>query len=210
MSVFDDPALDEPDFVVDTREVPSPDASLAPRLRPGGGVAPDTRPHEQRLRDHEKLRASGTLLAARMGQDQTVPPFMARAYEGDCGLDLMTTETVTIGPGGTADIPCGVAIALPPYTFGWITSRSSTWSKWRLQVMGGIIDEGWRGELFTLVYRPLVSHDPNPGDLVVPAGTRLAQIIVLPNLAAMTRMYRVMPDDLPGSDRGTNGFGSTG
>jgi len=47
-------------------------------------------------------------------------------------------------------------------------------------------------------------------ELVVPVGTRLAQIIILPNLAPQVQMYRVRPEDLPGSDRGTNGFGSTG
>jgi len=48
----------------------------------------------------------------------------------------------------------------------------------------------------------------------VPAGTRLAQVIVLPNLTgglvSSGRLYRVLPDDLPGSERGTQGFGSTG
>lgn len=211
MSIFDDPGLDEqlPEagFLVDTR--PGDPSALGPMLtRQGFGA--DPRPHDQRIRDHERLRQGGSLLATRLGEDQHVPPFAARAYEGDCGLDLATTEEVVIRPGGTADIPCGVAIALPPYTFGWITSRSSTWTKWGLQVMGGIIDEGWRGELFTLVYRPVVFPEKRDHELVVPVGTRLAQIIILPNLAAQVQMYRVRPEDLPGSDRGTNGFGSTG
>lgn len=183
---------------------------LAPALSVHGGFGPDPRPRHTRVRDHEKLRANGAMLAARLGADQHVPPFTTMAYEGDCGRDLATTEEVTIRPGETADIPCGVAVALPSYTFGWITGRSSTWKKWGLQVMGGIIDEGWRGELFTLVYRPIIFPETRDTDLVIPVGTRLAQLIVLPNLAPQIPLYRVRPDDLPPSDRGTNGFGSTG
>lgn len=198
------------EFTVDTRpDRVNPDHAPAPTLT-RRGLGSDPRPRETRLRDHERLRRNGSVLAARLGPQQAVPPFAAMNYEGDCGYDLATTEEVVIGVGETADIPCGVAIALPPHTFGWITGRSSTWSKWKLQVMGGIIDEGWRGELFTLVYRPLVSNDKEPGARVIPVGTRLAQIIILPNLAGQVKMYRVLPDDLPGSDRGTNGFGSTG
>ena len=204
MSVFDDPALDgDEDFF-------RASAELAPRLRPDQGLGPDPRPHHQRLRDHERLRRNGMALAARLGPDQAVPPFMARYYEGDCGLDLITSEAASVCPGGTADIPCGVAVALPPYTFGWITGRSSTWSKWKLQVVGGIIDEGWRGELFTMVHRPVIFPDDRDDQLIVPAGTRLAQLIILPNLASQVELYRVHPDDLPASDRGTSGFGSTG
>jgi len=208
VSVFDDPSLDGDDDFFAGAE---PARKLAPALEPSTQrVATDPRPPERRLRDHERLRRNGAMLAARLGPDQALPPFTAMHYEGDCGYDLVTTEPATIGPGGTADIPCGVAIALPPLTFGWITGRSSTWSKWKLQVMGGIIDEGWRGELFTLVYRPLIANDRNMTELLVPAGTRLAQLILLPNLAPQVPMYRVLPADLPGSDRGTSGFGSTG
>jgi dUTP pyrophosphatase len=187
-----------------------PDRLLAPPLLAPDGVPADSRPREARLRDHERLRKNGSVLAARLGEDQHLPPFMARAYEGDCGYDLVTAEEAVIRPGGSANISCGVAIALPPYTFGWIVGRSSTWTKWGLQVMTGIIDEGWRGELRTLVFRPVRFPEPNDHDLVVPVGTRLAQIIIMPNLADQVQMYRVLPDDLPHSDRGTNGFGSTG
>jgi len=205
-----DEAPDEIGFLVDTRpDRTSPDLPLGPVLTKHG-FGPDPRPHATRLRDHERLRTNGGLLAARLGTDQSVPPFMARAYEGDCGLDLATTKEAVIRPGETHNISTGVAIALPPYTFGWICGRSSTWTKWGLQVLGSIIDEGWRGELNVLVFRPVRFPEPNDHELVVPVGTRLGQVIILPNLAPQVQMYRVRPEDLPGSDRGTNGFGSTG
>jgi dUTP pyrophosphatase len=198
-------------FLLDQRVIDhaDPDTVLAPSIT-RQGLARDTRPHRTRLRDHERLRENGGMLAARLGDDQSVPPFAAMHYEGDCGYDLATTEDTVLRPGETADIPCGVAVALPPYTFGWITGRSSSWRTWGVQVMGGIIDEGWRGELFTLVFRPITYPETRDVNLLIPAGTRLSQLIIMPNLAPQVRMYRVEPDDLPRSDRGTNGFGSTG
>ena len=128
-------------------------------------------------------------------------------YATDCGLDLVTAATTVIHEGQTVDIPCGVRVALPGRTFGWITPRSSTWKKWGLMVIPGVIDEGWRGELFTLVYRP---PQPRNGDwtVAVPKGTRLAQLIVLPNLLAGLRVTQT--DTLPDAERGLSGFGSSG
>lgn len=187
-----------------------PDKCLAPPLTTTDGVPVDHRPRAARLADHERLRSNGSLLATRLGADQHLPPFQARAYEGDCGYDLAIIEEAVIRPGETHNLRTGVAIALPPYTFGFIYGRSSTWTKWGLQVMGSIIDEGWRGELNVLTFRPVRFPEPNDHELIVPAGTRLGQLIILPNLADQVQLYRVLPDDLPGSDRGTNGFGSTG
>lgn len=131
--------------------------------------------------------------------------FMERPYQGDCGLDLVTVEQTEIEPGGTANIGCGVAVALPPGTFGWIVSRSSTWTRYGLMVIPGIIDEGWRGPLRTLVHRPM-NHSTDT--IVVPAGTRLAQLLVLPNLVRGLAVEVV--DELPPGERGERGFGSSG
>lgn len=135
-------------------------------------------------------------------QSLAAPP-----YPTDCGLDLVTATTVVVHEGQTVDIPCGIRIALPPGTFGWVTPRSSTWKKWGLMVIPGIIDEGWRGELFTLVYRPPL---PRNGEwtVAVPKGTRLAQLVVLPNL--LSSIDVIQSDSLPDSDRGERGFGSSG
>lgn len=141
------------------------------------------------------LLVSGTLQA---------PP-----YAGDCGLDLVTAKDAVLHVGHWVDIPCGVAVAMPPGTFGWICARSSTWVKHGLIVIPGVIDEGWRGELFTMAYRPpnnTLAHSQMDG--FIPAGTRLAQLIVLPNLLQMTRLIPV--DTLPASERGQRGFGSSG
>lgn len=174
------------------------------------GAYVDTRDQRTKVADHERLRVNrGALLAARLGPDQSVPPFPPQGYPGDCGLDLATDREFALAPGQSDDVPCGVAVALPPGTFGYITGRSSTWTRWGLWVMPGVIDEGWRGELRTLVHRPWV---PGPQDdlISVPRGTRLAQLIVLPNLISQVTLWRVLPGELPPHERGERGFGSTG
>lgn len=151
-----------------------------------------------RLR-HDYSRLNRLTFAGRLDR----PP-----YDGDCGLDLAITQEAIIHPGEMANMPCGVRVALPLSTFGWICGRSSTWNSWGLQVMPGIIDEGWRGELRVMIYRPLVYPDTRPQALVVPIGTRLAQLIVLPNLLGRIKVERV--DELVPGAREEKGFGSSG
>jgi dUTP pyrophosphatase len=75
-------------------------------------------------------------------------------------------------------------------------------------VIPGVIDEGWRGELFTMAYRPPGVRPVRTTDGYIPAGTRLAQLIVLPNLMRQVQLVQV--DTLPESERGRRGFGSSG
>lgn len=145
---------------------------------------------------------------ARLNKLMTTEPFERPPYAGDCGLDLAITQDVIIHPGEMCNVPCGVKVALPLASFGWICGRSSTWSSWGLQVMPGIIDEGWRGELRTMIYRPLAYPDSRPPALMIPRGTRLAQLIVLPNL--LGRITIEVVDELPPGSRGEKGFGSSG
>lgn len=139
------------------------------------------------------------------------PTFGRSEYAGDCGLDLATIRDLHLRQGEMVNASCGVAVALPPGTFGWIIGRSSTWSRWGLQVMPGIIDEGWRGELRAMIYRPHISEslaDRRDVTICVPRGTRLAQLIILPNRLSGLVIREV--DKLPPGSRGTRGFGSSG
>jgi dUTP pyrophosphatase len=128
-------------------------------------------------------------------------------YGTDCGLDLITSMPSQLTPGDTLDISCGVAVALPKGTFGYIVARSSTWVRWGLLVIPGVIDEGWRGELKVLVYYP-PQNGRGEGPITIPKGTRLGQMLILPNLLPMTRAVEV--DQLPLSERQEHGFGSSG
>lgn len=123
-----------------------------------------------------------------------------RSYEGDAGFDLYCSRDMTIAPGDYIDIPTSVAVALPEGYWALVTGRSSAWRKRGLLVIDGVIDNGYRGELFSAAY------NTGGSGVVIDAGERLAQMILLPVWGG--RLQQV--DKLPASERGSNGFGSTG
>lgn len=131
----------------------------------------------------------------------------APAYLGDVGVDLSTTEDIEVPPGEIVYAPLGVAFAPPADCWLMLTGRSSTAAKLGLATIPGIIDSGYRGEMFAGVYKAGGrGESPDWSPIVVPAGTTIAQAILIP--AIFPRLVEV--DELPPSDRGTNGFGSSG
>lgn len=125
-----------------------------------------------------------------------------RKYKDDAGWDLVTSKRTLLQPGETADVPCGIAVQLPSWAYGRITGRSSTMRTRNLLVGEGIIDTGYRGELFV--------QATNMGgyEMAVEVGERIGQLILHANDSAAVRPVRVQ--DLVASERGANGFGSTG
>jgi dUTP pyrophosphatase len=129
------------------------------------------------------------------------------AYEGDAGADLRVIlpkdqrETgVTIYPGDRILLSCGIALDIAPGYWGRLTHRSSTERRLRLRVVEGTIDNGFKGELFTQV------HNPNTFPINISHGDRIAQII----FHKLNQMVFEEVNELAQSDRGTNGFGSSG
>jgi dUTP pyrophosphatase len=124
-----------------------------------------------------------------------------RAHPDDAGFDLYVAQNVYVQPGEFVDVRSGVAVQLPPGYWGMLTGRSSTLRKRGLLVNPGIIDNGYRGELFAGVW--------NLGQTTVRVheGERLAQLIPIMGTDEWA-MQRV--DQLDQAERGTQGFGSTG
>ena len=123
-----------------------------------------------------------------------------QAYPGDAGYDLYVSQTVTIEPHTFKDVHTGIAVAMPPGIWGRITGRSSTIRKYGLQVQEGVIDCGFRGELYTAIW----NHTDKP--VTVEAGMRLAQIIFYDVKSLKWKEVT----ELPESNRGPKGFGSSG
>lgn len=130
--------------------------------------------------------------------DGAVAP--AFAYTGDAGMDLATKGEHRLLPGDRMDVPTGVAIELPGGYYARLVGRSSTLRKRGLFVFEGIIDQGYRGPLF--IYCENKTNVP----VVIPDGARIAQLIVTP--IVQPELQKV--EELGGSDRGSNGFGSSG
>lgn len=125
-----------------------------------------------------------------------------RGYPDDAGLDLYVRGRHGIPAGSFYDLPCGVSIELPEWGWGLLTGRSSSLRNKGLLVNQAVIDVGYRGPMFTGVWN-LLHHT-----VWVEDGERVAQLIVLPNTTKDLRP--VVAEALNPSERGTNGFGSTG
>lgn len=125
-----------------------------------------------------------------------------RAHRGDAGFDMYVTERMVIEPSTFVDVPCGISIELPEPYWGLIVGRSSTIRTRGLLVTPGIIDNGYRGELNSPVWN--MTSEP----VTIEVGERLAQFIPMSLTANI--MDPRWTEILSPSDRGTNGFGSTG
>lgn len=125
-----------------------------------------------------------------------------RAYSDDAGLDLYVSEFSVIPPHGFVDIPSGIAVEIPTEYWGLLTGRSSTLRKRGLLVNQGVIDPGYRGELFAGVW------NLTDFEVTIEQGERLAQLILMPNITPQFELEQVEKLDL--HERGTSGFGSSG
>jgi dUTP pyrophosphatase len=126
----------------------------------------------------------------------------AYAHPGDAGLDLSAAEAVTLEPGARTLVPTGIAVALPAGYAGLVMPRSGLAARHGVTVLNapGLIDAGYRGEIKVL----LINHGPDRVTLA--RGDRVAQLVVTP--VAHARLEPV--DDLPDTERGGGGFGSSG
>lgn len=130
-------------------------------------------------------------------------PVPAYEHPGDAGLDLRSRESLRLGPGQRAMVPTGVTLALPPGYVALVCPRSGLAARHGIGLVNapGVIDAGYRGEISVVI----INHDPAT-DYEIQRGDRIAQLLVQPvSMAALVPVER-----LPGSHRGSDGFGSTG
>ena len=134
--------------------------------------------------------------------DEGVPlPTYARS--GDAGADLVTRIDLTIAPGERKLVPTGISIALPAGYAAFIHPRSGLAINHGVTIVNapGTVDAGFRGELQII----LINHDLAE-TVTLSRGERIAQLII----QRVERAEFIQVEELPGSDRGTHGFGSTG
>jgi len=139
-------------------------------------------------------------LAFRRLRDDAIVP--VRAYPGDAGLDLAACDRVELGPGERAVVATGLAVAIPHGYAGFVQPRSGLASRHGISVVNapGLIDSGYRGEVRVV----LLNTDLTETFVVEPA-MRIAQLVVL----EVPQLELVETEELPGSERGLRGFGSS-
>ena len=135
----------------------------------------------------------------RLRDDAVLPQ---RAYAGDAGLDLSACERIELAPGERALVGTGLAVAIPEGYAGYVQPRSGLAARHGLTIVNspGLVDSGYRGEL-----RVVLLNTDARETFVVEPGMRIAQLVVLP----VPRIDPVEVEELPESERGVRGFGST-
>ena len=126
----------------------------------------------------------------------------AYARDGDAGLDLHAAHDATLQPGGRGLVGTGLAVAIPVGFAGLVLPRSGLALTQGVTVLNapGLVDAGYRGELKVL----LVNHGEKP--VTLRRGERVAQLVI----QRVERADLVQVNELPVSERGAEGFGSTG
>jgi dUTP pyrophosphatase len=140
------------------------------------------------------------VLLQRLDPDLDAPTY---AHPGDAGADLLARVDVVIPPQGRVTVPTGVAIALPDGFAAFVHPRSGLAAKHGLTIVNapGTVDAGYRGEIAVTLLNTDVAHA-----IELRRGDRIAQLVI----QRVERARFVEVETLPGSHRGTGGFGSSG
>jgi len=140
------------------------------------------------------------VLVQRIDSEVPLPTY---ALPGDAGADIVTAVDITLAPGERAVLPTGLAIALPDGFAAFVHPRSGLAAHAGLGLVNapGTIDSGYRGEIKVIV----INHDRRE-PLRLVRGERVAQVVV----QRVERAEFVEVGELPASQRGAGGHGSTG
>jgi dUTP pyrophosphatase len=139
------------------------------------------------------------LAVSRLRADAVLP---ASAYAGDAGLDLSACERVELAPGQRAVVGTGLAVAIPDGYAGFVQPRSGLAARSGVTVVNspGLVDSGYRGEIKVVLLNTDLEKP-----FVAERGERIAQLVVVP----IPLVDVVEVEELPGSERGVRGFGSS-
>lgn len=131
--------------------------------------------------------------------DKTIPP-PSYAHAGDAALDLRSSIDVTIPPRERRLVNTGISVAIPEGHAGLVWDRSGLAAKRGMHTLAGVIDSTYRGEIC------VVMMNLSDESFEIKKGDRIAQMLIQRAEAAEV----VEVDELPPSERGAGGFGSTG
>jgi len=152
----------------------------------------DSKQLEDATDAHERV-----LSFLRLDPAATLP---TRGSSQSAGLDLFSIEEVAIGSRQRALVRTGLAVAIPEGHYGRIAPRSGLALRTGLDVLSGVIDADYRGEIGCLLY--------NTGDETInlPAQSKICQLII----EKIIMPTPAWADDISETERGSGGFGSTG
>lgn len=138
-----------------------------------------------------------------------------KAFPTEAGFDVFADEDVTIHNGETVAISTGIALEIPDGYYGRLKARSGLTLNSDLRVQEGTIDSSYRGEVKIIAEIKGLNYDGTERSFyqtmptrpfAIEKGMKIAQLIIQP----LPQIELLEVDELSQSDRGTNGFGSTG
>lgn len=144
--------------------------------------------------------STGEVAVTRLRPDAVLP---VQAYPGDAGFDLAACDRVELRPGERAVVGTGIGVALPAGHAAFVVPRSGLAARHGLGAVNapGLIDAGYRGEIKVI----LLNTDLHTAFVVEP-GMRIAQLVIV----ELPRLELVEVGELPDSERGAGGLGSSG
>lgn len=126
---------------------------------------------------------------------------LKRANQTDAGMDLTSSEEKMIPPLCRAIISTGVSLEIPQGYYGRIAPRSGLAHKYGINVLAGVVDSSYRGEI-----RVILHNTDKDESFHIRQGDKIAQIIIEKHY----NFEFVEVEELSSTDRGSGGFGSTG
>jgi dUTP pyrophosphatase len=150
--------------------------------------------------DSSRLDETEEPQVLRFKQLETNATLPTRGSEQAAGLDLYSIEDVVIEPKQRTLVRTGLAVAIPEGHYGRVAPRSGLAVKAGLDVLAGVIDADYRGEIRCALY--------NTGDETIhlPAQSKICQLII----EKIITPSAAWADEISETDRGSGGFGSTG
>jgi dUTP pyrophosphatase len=137
------------------------------------------------------------ILIKKLHPDAILPSY---SRDGDIGMDICSNVDVIIPARQRVIVSTGIAMALPANHAGLIWDRSGMAAKHGIKTMGGVIDPNYRGEWGIILY------NTTDADYQVNKGDRIAQVLI--QKVEILPLEEVV--ELPDSNRGDGGFGSSG
>lgn len=122
-----------------------------------------------------------------------------KVNSNDAGFDLYANIDTVIPPKQRKTVSTGIALQMPEHFAGLIWPRSGLSVKQGIDVLAGVIDSGYRGEIMVCLYN---TSDEN---VIINTGDRIAQII----FQEVPHVIMEVHESLGSSQRGENGFGSS-
>lgn len=145
------------------------------------------------------FEVSNDLMFTKLNDDAIEP---IKATTGSAGFDLCANKDVVIEPNKTVMVGTGISVEIPAGYFGGLFARSGLATKRGIRLANsvGVIDSDYRGEVIVAL------HNDSDIEQTISNGERIAQLIIIPHLNCSAKQANTLSE----TERGGNGFGSTG